>query len=70
MKQITVYEADDGQLFKTKEDAAIHEATELLKKNILVFIDSEFYPYKKSYTANHTLTRNIIAWEKFKKEKK
>jgi hypothetical protein len=70
MKQITVYEASDGQLFKTKEDAVEHEEKELIKKEVEVFLASEFYPYKKSYNSNHTLTRNIIAWEKFKKEKK
>ena len=70
MKSVKVFETYDGQLFKTEKEAIVHEETERIKQDISVFVETEFYQYKKSYTTIHTLTKNIIAWEKYKKEMK
>lgn len=70
MKSVKVFETYDGQLFKTEKEAIAHEETERIKQDISVFIETDFYQYKKYYSSIHTLTRNIIAWEMYKKEMK
>ena len=70
MKSIKVFETADGKLFKTEQEAKLHEEVEAIKLDVAVFVETEYYPFKKSYTSTHTLTRNIIAWEKYKKEMK
>lgn len=70
MKTLSVYQTDDGQVFKTKEEAALHERVLAIQDDVLKFIDSKYYPYKKALNTKYIATRTIVGWEKFKEEKK
>jgi hypothetical protein len=65
MEQVTAYQATDGKLFSTVEQALEHEDDLQWGERIGEFVRSEFALYKNS--AQQTIMkRSIIAWEKHK----
>ena len=70
MKTLSVYQTDDGQVFRTKEEAAMHERVLAIQDDVLKFIDSKHYPYKKALHTKYIVTKTIVGWEQFKEAKK
>jgi hypothetical protein len=65
MKEVTVFEATDGQLFNTKEECEQHEKALGYQQEIERFLESDLCQYKGG--AYPRILRNgITAWEQFK----
>ena len=70
MKEINVYQTEDGEVFKTKQEAALHEKTLALRGEIKKYIASDFYPYKKALNTKYIVGKTIAGWERFKEVNK
>ena len=68
MKTVTAFEASDGKLFATGNDAQEYEFSLMWRDRIGEFGRSDFCPYPNG-AQNSMMVKIVIAWERFKTEK-
>lgn len=65
MKEVTVFEAEDGTLFKTSDECEAHDRALGHRKAVETFLESEFCRYKSGAQVS-IVRQSILDWEEYK----